>query len=108
MKTLSDMFRALTFVLGRLHAAAQQPFNMKVARINLWTWGAVSSAAAVAIVMDYIVASRNGGWWDPWYLWNGAVLALDLTMLRAALVGYFYRRTVDAEKAEFEQIVSGL
>lgn len=108
MQTLSLMFRALAYVLHQLWLAAQEPRTMKLARINLYMWGAVSGCAALALVTDAIAASYHGTFWSWWYLWNGTILFLDLAMFRAALLGYFYRKAEDAEAAEFDRIVAGL
>jgi hypothetical protein len=105
VKTLSGIFRALAFVLHQLWLSAHTPYTMKIARINLWTWSIVSATAAFALVMNYVVASNGGHWWNWWYLWNGTVLALDVAMLRAALAGYFWRKDKEAETAAFVDII---
>jgi hypothetical protein len=108
VKTIEGIFQALSFVAARIHESAQQPYSMKFARYNLWTWAAVASCAGLALVMEAIETSYKGQWWSWWYLWNGTIFVVDLIMLRASLVGYAYRHRVDAEKAEFERIVADI
>lgn len=105
MKTLASMFRAFAFVLHQMWLSSQKPYLMKLARWNLWSWGFVTLCAVISLGSEVASVYFHGGWWSWWYLWHVTLLGCDLIMFRAAVIGYFYRKTQDAEDAAFVDII---
>jgi hypothetical protein len=105
---LSDFLVAAAFVFERLRNATETPHTMRTARGNLLMWAGASLIAANGLFWQVLAAGTAGEWWSWWYVIHGPCLALDVAMLRSAAIGYAYRKTKDAEQAEFEKIVAGI
>lgn len=106
MKTISRIIQAITFMCFILRRAAERPYTMKAARTNLWVWACVTGCAFLSLASSIVLRFMDGDWWSWWHPFNGTIFLLDIVMLRASTVGYFYRKTKDTEIKEFERIIA--
>ena len=82
--------------------ALARPHSDLYARTMLVLWGAVtaSNVLAVAVTMWYWLQGDPPTWWTLIVL--PVTLAIDITMLRLAIKGIFYRREVRENQARLE------
>jgi hypothetical protein len=85
-----------------LQGAFKTPHTVRSAKRNVWVWSICSLMAAVNIAMN--VQLQAPLMW-VWLAINVVTLFFDATVLRWSVIGYFWRKDLDAQAAKWQTLV---